>query len=68
MKRKRPVCVKPEAAMSVEVIWLDVDGGKHVLVFPFSGVWYEVTPILSELFTSPEFRALCALEFHYDGV
>lgn len=68
MKRKRHVRVKPEAATSVEVIWLDVDGGKHIQVFPFSGVWYEVTPILSELFTSPEFRTLCAVDFHYDGV
>lgn len=66
MKRKRQVRVTAEAATLVEVIWLDVDGHKHVCPFPFSGDYERVCEMLHGLFSRPEFRTLCAVTFHND--
>lgn len=66
MKRKRQVRVTAEVATSVAVFWLDVDGYKHVCLFPFSGDYERFCEMLHGLFSRPEFRTLWAVSFHND--
>lgn len=53
-----------EAATSVEIIWLDVNGHKHIRSLPFHGDYEAVCEMLHDLFSRPEFRTLCAVTFH----
>jgi hypothetical protein len=64
MKRKRQVSVTAEAATSVEIIWLDFDGYKHIRPLPFHGDYEVVCELLRDLFSLPDFRTLCAVTFH----